>query len=177
MADFSDVNPLRLYLARYILNKKEAVMIDSDKLSRKRELKDFLCFSIYEAGHAFNQLYGKLLSDLGLTYPQYLVMTLLWRSDDRTVTAIGQELGLKSNTLTPLLKRLEGSGLVLRRRDAKDERVVRISLTKSGTELYEHAKMIPRYVSEATGMSANAIHDLINKLDSLRSKIAKATGG
>ena len=151
-------------------------MTDIDKLHRKHELKDFLCFSIYEAGLAFNQLYRKLLSDLGLTYPQYLVMTLLWRSDDRTVTAIGRELGLKSNTLTPLLKRLEGLGFIQRRRDAEDERVVRISLTKNGTRLYERAKMIPRYVSEATGMSANAIHDLINKLDSLRSQIAKTTG-
>ena len=151
-------------------------MAGNDQSHRRRELEDFLCFSIYEAGLAFNQLYRKLLGDLGLTYPQYLVMTLLWRSDDRTVTAIGRELGLKSNTLTPLLKRLEGLGFIQRRRDAKDERVVRVSLTKKGTDLYKQAKEIPDHVSEATGMSENEIHGLINKLDILRSEIAKATG-
>ena len=150
-------------------------MIDSHKSRHQRELEDFLCFSIYETGHAFNQLYRKLLSDLGLTYPQYLVMTLLWRGDDRTVKAIGRELGLESNTLTPLLKRLEGLSLIQRRRYPEDERVVRISLTKNGAELYERAKEIPSCVSEATGMSATAIHDLINKLGSLRSEIVKAT--
>lgn len=150
-------------------------MTISDNSHHRRELADFLCFSIYEVGHAFNQLYRLLLSDLGLTYPQYLVMTLLWRRDDRNVKAIGQELGLASNTLTPLLKRLESANLIQRLRDAEDERVVRISLTKKGAELYARAKEIPCYVSEATGMNADASADLINKLNSLRSELAKAT--
>jgi len=150
-------------------------MTISDNSRHRRELADFLCFSIYETGHAFNQLYRQLLSDLGLTYPQYLVMTLLWRCDDRNVKAIGRELGLASNTLTPLLKRLESADLIRRLRDAGDERVVRISLTKKGAALYARAKEIPSYVSAATGLNADATADLIDKLNSLRSEIAKAT--
>ena len=149
-------------------------MIDSDVSQRKRELSDLLCFSIYRLGHAFNHLYRKLLRDLGLTYPQYLVMMFLWRGDDRTVKDIGQELGLKSNTLTPLLKRLEGLNLIQRRRTASDERVVRISLTKKGTDLYERAKEIPSCVAEATGLSEDAFNDLIKKLETLRSEIVKS---
>jgi DNA-binding MarR family transcriptional regulator len=101
-------------------------------------------------------------------------MTLLWRCDDRNVKAIGRELGFASNTLTPLLKRLESANLIRRQRDVEDERVVRISLTKKGAELYARAKKIPCYVSEATGMNADASAELIDKLNSLRSEIAKA---
>ena len=149
-------------------------MIDSDKSNRQRELVDLICFSVYETGHALNQLYRTLLKDLGLTYPQYLVMLLLWRGDDRTVKAIGQELGLGSNTLTPLLKRLEDLNLIRRRRTPEDERAVRISLTKEGTAFHERAKQVTRCVFDATGMSANAVADLINRLNMLRSNILKA---
>ncbi len=116
-----------------------------------------------------------ILSELGLTYPQYLVMTLLWHGDNRTVKAIGQELGLASSTLTPLLKRLEGRGLVLRRRDTEDERVVRIALTAAGAGMSERAKEIPCRVIEATGMSTEAVDDLIHKLGALQRAISTAS--
>ncbi len=145
-----------------------------EKPQPQRALSDFICFSVYEAGHAFNKLYRKLLSDLGLTYPQYLVMTLLWRGDNWTVKAIGKELGLASSTLTPLLKRLESMGLVLRRRDIGDERVVRIALTEAGAGMSERAKEIPCRVTEATGMSPEAVDDLIHKLGALQRAIATA---
>ena len=96
------------------------------------DLDDFLCFAVYSAGHAFNQLYRPLLSALDLTYPQYLVMVTLWQQDDVTVKEIGRRLFLESSTLTPLLKRLEALGHISRNRDAEDERQVRVRLTPAG---------------------------------------------
>lgn len=135
-------------------------------------LKDLLCFSIYSTELAFNQLYRPLLEDLGLTYPQYLVMTLLWAQDDRTVGQLGDALRLKSNTLTPLLKKLEAMDLVTRRRDDEDERVVRISLTKAGRALRAKAKRIPRCIAEATGMSQRELAEMITQVNRLRDRIA-----
>jgi DNA-binding MarR family transcriptional regulator len=103
------------------------------------------CFAIYSAGHAFTRAYKPLLEPLGLTYPQYLVLLVLWEGDHRTVKEIGQCLFLDSGTLTPLLKRLEGAGLVRRRRDTADERQVRISLTDKGRDL---EKQVPSIMAE-----------------------------
>ncbi|SMF70624.1 DNA-binding transcriptional regulator, MarR family [Tistlia consotensis] len=135
-------------------------------------LADLLCFSIYSAEHAFTQLYRPLLEGMGLTYPQYLVMTLLWARDDRTVRDLGQALHLQSNTLTPLLKRLEALELVTRRRDETDERVVRIRLTGRGRSLRKGAAAIPDCVAEATGLSPDALRDAIALLDRLRDSLA-----
>ena len=104
------------------------------------KLDDFLCFAVYSASHAFNRLYKPLLDELGLTYPQYLVMVTLWERDDRTVGEIGERLFLESNTLTPLLKRMEAAGLVSRSRDPADERQVRLRLTAEGKGLVEKAR-------------------------------------
>jgi len=90
-------------------------------------LDDFLCFGVYSTGLAFNRLYKPLLDRYGLTYPQYLVMVALARRDDQTVGELGGQLFLESNTLTPLIKRLEAAALVTRQRDTKDERVVRVA--------------------------------------------------
>ncbi len=95
-------------------------------------LSRMLCFAIYSAGHAFNRVYKPLLDPLGLTYPQYLVLLVLWEENNLTVKDIGQRLFLDSGTLTPLLKRLEAAGLVNRSRDLQDERQVRITLTPEG---------------------------------------------
>lgn len=112
-----------------------------------------LCFAIYSAGHAFTRVYKPLLDGLGLTYPQYLAMIVLWQADGRTVGEIGTILFLDSSTLTPLLKRLETAGLVRRVRDTADERQVRILLTASGRALQERAAFVPGCVQEATGYS------------------------
>jgi DNA-binding MarR family transcriptional regulator len=96
------------------------------------KLNDFLCFAVYAAGHGFNRVYKPLLEPPGLTYPQYLVMTALWERDDQTVGALGERLPLESNTLTPLLKRLESQGRIRRVRDPRDERQVRVQLTDAG---------------------------------------------
>ena len=102
-------------------------------------LDDQLCYAIYSAGMAIQRLYKPFLDELGLTYPQYLVLNVLWRNDKQTVGAIAEKLALESSTLTPLLKRLEAAGLVRRARCPEDERQVRVSLTDQGKTLYEEA--------------------------------------
>jgi DNA-binding MarR family transcriptional regulator len=102
-----------------------------------------LCFALYNASRALIRAYGPLLEPLGLTYPQYLVMLVLWEEDSASVKALGERLALDSGTLTPLLKRLEQRGLVTRRRDPEDERVVRIELTPEGTKLRDRARRVP----------------------------------
>src|SRR5215469_13270751 len=84
------------------------------------ELREFLCFAVYSASHAFNRVYQPLLKDLDLTYPQFIALVLLWEQDGQTVGALGQKLALQSNTLTPMLKRLETLGYIKRSRDSVD---------------------------------------------------------
>lgn len=139
------------------------------------ELDDFLCFAIYSAGHAFNRVYQPLLNELGLTYPQYLVMVALWAKDDQTVGALGDKLFLESSTLTPLLKRLESMGYLVRRRDPSDERQVRIRLTKTGAALRGKARDVPECILEATGLSLAALRRLQHEIVALRENLRKAT--
>ncbi len=134
-------------------------------------LGDFLCFSIYSAGHAFNRLYKPLLDELGLTYPQYLAMVLLWEEDDRTVGQLGDKLFLESNTLTPLLKRLEAMGYVARSRDSQDERVVRVRLTEEGRALRQKAETVPGCVLDATDLDIAEASRLTQELALLRAKL------
>lgn len=116
-------------------------------------LDDQLCFAIYSANHAFNRVYKPLLARLGLTYPQYLVMLVLWERDDQPVGAIGDRLFLESSTLTPLLKRLETAGLIRRARAREDERQVRVSLTERGRALQAETRDFARCIVEAAGKS------------------------
>ena len=112
-----------------------------------------LCFSLYSAQLAMTKVYRKLLSGLGLTYPQYLVMLVLWERDELTVSEIGGRLFLDSPTLTPLLKRLEANGLVTRQRSASDERQVIVALSPAGRRLQARAKAIPECVAAAMACS------------------------
>jgi len=139
------------------------------------ELDDFLCFAIYSAGHAFNRFYKPLLDELGLTYPQYLVMLILWEKDDVSVKDIGARLYLDSGTLTPLLKRLEHTGFVTRRRGAEDERQVLITLTPRGRSLRAQAKSIPHDILCATGSSVEEVVALRDNLSSLRERLDAET--
>lgn len=129
---------------------------------------EMLCFAIYAAGHAFNRIYRPLLEPLGLTYPQYLVMVALWEADDQTVGALGARLSLESNTLTPLLKRLEAAGLVSRVRGLEDERQVKVRLTRKGRALHQRAAAIPKCVLEASGLSFPAVERLQREISMLR---------
>ena len=140
------------------------------------DLGQLLCFTVYSTGHAFNKVYKPLLDRLGLTYPQYLVMVALWESDGQRVGELGEKLFLESSTLTPLLKRLEGLGLVERRRDAADERVVRISLTEKGRDLRDQALDVPSCIAEATGLSMDDMRSLGGILSKLWENLHKAGG-
>ncbi len=115
-------------------------------------LDDQLCFALYAAQRATTRAYAPLLEPLGLTYPQYLVMLVLWEEDGASVRRIGERLALDSGTLTPLLTRLEKEGLVARRRSEEDERVVHIDLTAKGTALRTKAKKVPIALACAMGL-------------------------
>jgi DNA-binding MarR family transcriptional regulator len=135
------------------------------------KLDDFLCFAVYAAGHAFNRVYKPLLDDLGLTYPQYLVMTALWGEDDQTVGALGGRLSLEYSTLTPLLKRLERLEMVSRRRDPADERQVRVRLTDQGRALERRAAGLPSCIQEASGLSEADLKRLQGDIVRLRESL------
>ncbi|WP_417767501.1 MarR family winged helix-turn-helix transcriptional regulator [Stappia sp.] len=146
-------------------------MIDEDELVLHGLPAEMLCFSVYSASHAFTHLYRQALSGIGLTYPQYLVMLLLWRVDGRTVKDIGRHMDLESNTLTPLLKRLEGLGLIRRTRDRADERVVRVQLTEAGRQLEDAAREVPACIAAAVGLGAEEVADLARRLRDLRKRL------
>jgi DNA-binding MarR family transcriptional regulator len=137
-----------------------------------------LCFAVYSAAHAFNRVYKPLLERLGgLTYPQYLVMLVLWQQDGLAVKAIGERLQLDSGTLTPLLKRLEAAGLVRRTRDAADERQVQITLTQAGRALRETAAQhVPHELLCATGGSQPDNNALRERVVALRDRLNAAAG-
>ncbi len=138
------------------------------------KVDNFICFALYSAGHAFTRLYKPLLDPLGLTYPQYLVMAVLWEKDGRTVGEIGEKLLLESSTLTPLLKRLETAGIIRRTRDKDDERVVRILLTPKGTALKQKAVEIPQAIGCATNIAIPEVMKLTDEIKELRAKLLAA---
>ena len=135
------------------------------------KLDNQLCFAVYAAAHAFNATYKPLLEPLGLTYPQYLVMLVLWQEDGVTVSGLGSRLGLDSGTLTPLLKRLEAAALVSRLRDAEDERQVRITLTAAGRALKQKARGIPQQLLRASGLRLGDVVTLRARLESLAANL------
>ena len=138
--------------------------MQSDELLK---LDHQLCFAIYSANLAFNQVYRKLLKPLGLTYPQYLVMLVLWEKDAVTVSKIGDLLKLESSTLTPMLKRMEASDFIYRQRSSADERQVLIHLTQHGEELKQQAQKIP----QAMQNYADLKHQLMQLSKQLQEKI------
>tara|TARA_R110002020_G_scaffold18931_31_gene65558 strand:- start:3132 stop:3602 length:471 start_codon:yes stop_codon:yes gene_type:complete len=134
---------------------------------RSIDIDSMLCFDLYSTHHAVGQIYTPLLAPLGLTYPQYLVLLVLWRSDDLIVGEIGERLHLNSSTLTPLIKRLEAQGLVRRTRDAKDERKVRVTLTDEGKARQGEASHIPDCIMAAFGLPLDeliALHTTLGKM-------------
>ncbi|QYZ70231.1 MarR family winged helix-turn-helix transcriptional regulator [Neotabrizicola shimadae] len=132
---------------------------------------DMICFALYSAAHAVQQAYKPLLDEIGLTYPQYLVMTVLWAEDGQTVGAIGRQVLLESSTLTPLLKRLETQGLVERSRDIKDERQVRISLTDAGRALAIRAAHVPACFFDLAGLPLEDLVALRDRVIALRDRL------
>nr|WSY54482.1 MarR family transcriptional regulator [Streptomyces sp. NBC_00886] len=134
-----------------------------------------ICFSLNAASRAFGGLYRVILKDLGLTYPQYLVMLVLWEHGELPVKKLGEHLRLDSGTLSPLLKRLETAGLVRRERSARDERSVEVRLTDEGAALRERALQVPRRIMGATGFDIDEIRSLRERLDELTGALDAAT--
>ncbi len=137
-------------------------------------LDDQLCFALYAASRAVTARYRPLLEAIGLTYPQYLVMMLLWESDHQTVGQLGSRLALDSGTLSPLLKRLTAAGLVTRHRRVEDERSVAIALTDGGRALQEKAIAISEEMIGAIGFDNGEFAELKSRLQVL---IQRVNGG
>ena len=135
-----------------------------------------ICFAVYSTAHAFNRVYKPLLDKLGLTYPQYLVMMVLWERDGVPVKDIGEKLFLDSGTLTPLLKRMEAAELIRRTRSTEDERQVLIALTPKGQALREKARAVPQGILASLACSVGELVAMKNELLALRDKLNAALG-
>jgi DNA-binding MarR family transcriptional regulator len=137
------------------------------------KLADFLCFAIYSANLAYGRAYKAILEKLGLTYTQYVTIVALWEEDDQTVGRLGEKLFLESNTLTPILKKLEAMGYLTRRRDPQDERQVRVSLTDAGRRLRE--KGLNMTLVKQTGLPLEEFAKLQKAISNLRDNLIEAT--
>lgn len=136
---------------------------DGDPLDLDRQV----CFPLYAASNLLNRLYRPVLSELGLTYPQYLVMLVLWKQAPQTVGSLGDLLHLDSGTLTPLLKRMETAGLISRTRDADDERRVLIDVTAKGRALRADAVRVPARLAEGLDIDATSVAVLRDQVRAL----------
>jgi len=137
-------------------------------------LADFLCFAIYSANLAYGRAYKPILEELGLTYTQYIAIVALWEEDDQTVSGLGEKMFLESNTLTPILKKLEAMGYLTRRRDPGDERQVRVRLTEAGRRLRE--KGLNMTLIKQTGLPIEEFSKLQRAVSKLRDNLIEATG-
>jgi MarR family transcriptional regulator, organic hydroperoxide resistance regulator len=137
-------------------------------------LDNQLCFALYSTSLAMTRVYKPLLDEIGLTYPQYLAMLVLWEEDGLMVSELGERLYLDSGTLTPLLKRLETSGLIARIRAVEDERRVHITLTAAGRKLKAKAAKIPGCILSATECSIPELMALTQQVQNLRSRLRAA---
>lgn len=134
-------------------------------------LPDMICFALYSANHAMQRVYVPLLADLGVTYPQYLVLLSLWQGDGQTVGALGRALQLESNTLTPLLKRMEAQGLLSRSRDGADERQVHVRLTEKGRGLKTKAGAVTACIFDRCGLNLDQLTALRDAITELRDQL------
>jgi DNA-binding MarR family transcriptional regulator len=139
------------------------------------KLADFLCFAIYSANLAYGRAYKPILTELGLTYTQYIAIVALCEEDNQTVSSLGEKLFLESNTLTPILKKLEGMGYLRRQRDPGDERQVLVSLTDAGRRLRE--KGLGMNLVKASGLTADELSKMQKSVVTLRNNLIKAARG
>ena len=144
-----------------------------EKTKPNRGLGDFLCFAVYSANLAFGRAYKPILDQVGLTYPQYITIVALWEEDNQTVSSLGDKLFLESNTLTPMLKKLEAMGYVRRQRSAADERQVVVSLTDAGRRARE--KISSTNLVKATGLNAEDFRKMQRGVVALRNNLMAAT--
>ncbi|WP_156393063.1 MarR family transcriptional regulator [Rhizobium sp. Root1220] len=137
----------------------------------EKRLERQLCFAVYSTAHAFTRAYKSILDKVGLTYPQYLVMLVLWEKSELPVKTIGEQLDLDSGTLSPLLKRLEHNGLITRTRDARDERQVIVSLTPKGQAMRSEIDIIMTSIGDATGCTLDEMATIREALQRLRGNL------
>jgi DNA-binding MarR family transcriptional regulator len=137
------------------------------------DLHDLICFALHSTGSAMNRTYKPLLSKLGLTYPQYITLMVLWRKDMVSVGELCRELMTETSTLTPLLKRLEGLGHITRTRSAEDERRVVVKLTEQGRALQSRSPEVTRCVVGKTGMSDDQLSELVKAISTLRDNLVR----
>lgn len=137
-----------------------------------RPLDQQICFSLYAASMAITRAYKPLLDELGLTYPQYLVLSALGEADGSTIGGIAARLDLESSTVTPLVKRLEAAGLVERRRSADDERRVEVTMTAAGRDVLERSTCLGDLLMERSDMDGPALEALNKQVQALREAVA-----
>jgi len=147
----------------------------SDPRASDPRLANFLCFAIYSANLAFGRAYKPILEQLGLTYTQYIAIVALWEQDNQTVSGLGEKLFLESNTLTPILKKLEAMGYLRRQRDPADERQVKVSLTDAGRRLRE--KGLGMNLIAASGLTVDEFPKVQKAVVTLRNNLIKAAAG
>ena len=139
-------------------------------------LDNQLCFAVYATEHAFQRAYKPVLAELGLTYPQYLAMMVLWEGKPLTVNELGRRLGLDSGTLSPLLKRLEAAGYIRRQRGREDERRVDLALTEHGRAAQAKARNVAAAIALKTGCSLDQAQSLLSELNALRKRLLAPAG-
>ncbi|ACL05354.1 transcriptional regulator, MarR family [Desulfatibacillum aliphaticivorans] len=135
------------------------------------KLDNQLCFLLYACSRGVTRTYRPLLAELDITYPQYLVMLVLWEEDGPSIKSLGRRLYLDSGTLTPLLKRLEASGLIVRKRSSEDERIVKVFLTDKGKAMKERACAIPEALLCQSGLSGEEFVGLKSLLETLLERL------
>jgi DNA-binding MarR family transcriptional regulator len=146
-------------------------MADPEMLPPEQQI----CFALYSASRSITGRYRTLLAPLGITYPQYLAMLVLWETGTSTVSQLGDRLQLDSGTLSPLLKRLESLGLVTRGRSATDERVVEVALTPAGDTMRSHAPHIAEQICASTGLPLPELIDLQGQIAALAQRVRALT--
>ena len=141
-------------------------------LAPQPKLHDQLCFALYSASMAVGRTYKPLLDGLGITYPQYLVLSTLWERDGRSVGGIADTLALEASTITPVVRRLVAAGLIDRRRNERDDRQVVVSLTEAGREMQERCACLGERLVEASGLSVERLLDLTREVRAVRDALA-----
>lgn len=151
--------------------------MDKKEIAAQLKLDVLLCFSAYSLSHAFSRFYRPMLDRLGLTYPQFIVMMVLWERGQITMKALGDLVMLDSNTLTPLLKKLEAAGLVTRARNKADERVLDVAITDKGLTLKADGQMAAVELALASGEDIDGVIEMQQRMakmrDAVREKLAE----
>jgi MarR family transcriptional regulator, organic hydroperoxide resistance regulator len=148
----------------------------TDDIAKQIKLDVMICFAAYSASHAFSRFYRPLLDKLGLTYPQFIVMMVLWEKGKTTMKALTEELLLDSNTLTPLLKKLEAAGLVERSRNKDDERVLDVAPTDKGMAMKLEGQRASVALAEATGETLEGVLEMQQRLTRMRENVERVVG-